>query len=115
MKDEVIIRAVELIMQELKKYEVIKKLVDTNDNKNVAMRKLQCTRRTINQLIIVYKNQGKQEFRHKNKGRKPAAIFSNEDKQKIVDMYINGFQDTNLDISVKLFLLTYISKSLIPL
>ncbi|MFV0381881.1 MAG: hypothetical protein ACK5KR_06645 [Breznakia sp.] len=66
-------------------------------------------------LVIVYKNQGKQGFRHKNRGRKPAVIFSNEDKQKIVDMYINGFQDTNLVISVKLSLLTYISKSLIPL
>ena len=41
-----IIRKVILTMNEQKKYEVIKKLVDTNGNKDRAAIELGCTRRT---------------------------------------------------------------------
>ena len=41
------IRKVELSMNEQQKYEVIKKLVETNGNKNRAAVTLGCTRRTI--------------------------------------------------------------------
>ena len=44
-------RKVELRMNEQNKYEIIKKLVDTNGNKKRAATKLGCTVRTINRLI----------------------------------------------------------------
>ena len=51
-------RKVELRMNEEYKYEIIKKLVDTNGNKKRAASKLGCTVRTINRLIIKYKERG---------------------------------------------------------
>lgn len=54
-------------MNEQCKYEVIKKLVDENGNKKRAAQKLNCTIRTINHLIMLYKEQGKEGFIHKNR------------------------------------------------
>ena len=67
-------RKVELRMNEQNKYEIIKKLVDTNGNKKRAATKLGCTVRTINRLIIKYKEQGKKGFVHGNRGRLPSAV-----------------------------------------
>lgn len=51
-------RKVNLRMNELRKYEVIKELVDHNGNKNHAALKLGLTVRQINRLIIKYKKKG---------------------------------------------------------
>ncbi|MFR2767812.1 MAG: hypothetical protein ACLTAI_05660 [Thomasclavelia sp.] len=48
-------RKVDLRMNELKKYEIIKKLVETNGNKKRAAIKLGCSLRTVNRLILKYK------------------------------------------------------------
>ncbi|MGL5915666.1 MAG: helix-turn-helix domain-containing protein, partial [Culicoidibacterales bacterium] len=45
-------------MNELQKYDIIKKLVDTNGNKKRAAKKLNCTIRTIDRLIKKYKLEG---------------------------------------------------------
>ena len=45
-------RKVELRMNEQNKYEIIKKLIETNGNKKRAATRLGCTVRTINRLII---------------------------------------------------------------
>ena len=85
-----------LRMNEQYKYEVIKKLVDTNSNKKAAAFKLNCTLKTINRLITIYKNEGKSGFVHKNRGRRPACAFEEDIKNKIVNLYINQYQDANL-------------------
>lgn len=90
-------RKVELEMNELEKFNVIKTLVDTNGNKKRAAIKLGCTTRTINRLIIRYKKYGKQGFVHGNRGRKPATAFSEETKDFVTSLYINEFSDTNYD------------------
>lgn len=46
-------RKVELRMKEKKKYEVIKELVDHNDNKNRAAITLGISRRQLDRLIII--------------------------------------------------------------
>ena len=69
-------RKVVLRMKEQFTYDVIKKLVDSNGNKKNAALKLNCTLRTVNRLILKYKNEGKAGFIHKNRGRKPASTFS---------------------------------------
>ena len=51
-------RKVELRMNELEKYNIIKNLVDNNGNKNVASIKLRLSRRQIDRLIIKYKEKG---------------------------------------------------------
>ena len=53
------IRKVELRMNEQVKYDVIKKLVETNGNKKRAAVTLGCTLRTVNRLIQRYKQEGK--------------------------------------------------------
>ena len=53
-KGVVIIRKVDLNMDEQRKYEVIKQLVEKNGNKDRAAMSLSITRRQINRLIKVY-------------------------------------------------------------
>ncbi len=77
-------------------YQVIKDLVDHNGNKHRAAAKLNCTVRTINRLIIKYKNEGKAGFVHKNRDRLPSNVFSVEMKNKIIEKYINEYDDTNI-------------------
>ena len=50
------IRMAELRMNEQEKYEVIKKLVDHNGNKNLASKKLSISRRQIDCFIITDKS-----------------------------------------------------------
>ena len=88
-------RKVELRMNELEKYEVIKKLVDTNGNKHRAAIKLNVTIRTINRLIKKYKEEGKAGFIHGNRGRVPSSAISLHIKKQIIEDYVNNFSDTN--------------------
>jgi hypothetical protein len=52
-------RKVLLTMNELQKYNTIKKLVETNGNKHVAARKIGCSTRYLYRLINGYHEQGK--------------------------------------------------------
>ncbi len=54
-KEVDIIRRIDLNMDEQKKYEVIKKLVDSKGNKDRAVITLDITRRQVDRLIIAYK------------------------------------------------------------
>ena len=55
-------RKVILKMKENNKYEAIKKLVETDGNKQRVAVNLNCTIRHINRMIIGYNNCGKEEF-----------------------------------------------------
>ena len=80
-------------MKEMNVYHIIKKLVETNGNKNRAAIKLGCTRRNINLLIKKYKEQGKAGFSHGNKERKPSRAISDELKEKIIKVYDEKYYD----------------------
>lgn len=86
-------RKVDLRMNELEKYRTIKKLVETNGNKQRAAVKLDLSVRQINRLIAGYKEHGKIFFQHGNRGRKPKSAFSFEFKQEIVDLYCSKYFD----------------------
>ena len=88
-------RKVDLNMNELYKYEVIKNLVDTNGNKNAAATLLNCTRKHVNRLILLSKNKGKAGFIHGLRGKKPTNAFPYEVKSKIIALYKNEYLDTN--------------------
>ncbi|MFR2768287.1 MAG: helix-turn-helix domain-containing protein [Thomasclavelia sp.] len=88
-------KKVELREDEQKKYTTIKKLVETGGNKKKAATKLNCSLRTIDRMIVRYKNQGKAGFVHGNRGKMPSTTISQETKNKIVDLYINEYLNTN--------------------
>lgn len=89
-------KKVELSLNENLKYDVIKKLVDTNGNKNRAANKLGCTVRSINRMIKGYREFGKEFFVHGNKNRKPAHSFTDSFKDSIAELYINNYYDYNI-------------------
>lgn len=89
-------RKVNLTMKEMDRYEVIKKLVETNGNKQRAAIALGCSVRHINRMIEGYKKQGKEFFVHGNKGRKPIHALDNASKEIIVDLYRTKYEGSNL-------------------
>ena len=89
-------RKVNLRMNENYKYEVIKNLVDQQGNKKAAMLRLNCSIRTINRLIIRYKEFGKEAFIHGNRDRKPSTTIPQEIKAKVVNLYMDEYGDANL-------------------
>ena len=88
-------RKVVLRMNEENKYLIIKKLVETNGNKKRAAVKLGCTLRTVNRLILKYKNEGRSGFVHGNRGRIPSVAIPLDLKNKIIRLYIDEYADSN--------------------
>lgn len=82
-------------MDEQKKYEVIKKLVDSQGNKDRAAMTLGITRRQVDRLIIAYKEKGKAAFVHGNRGRKPAITIPDEVRRSVVDLYRTKYYEAN--------------------
>lgn len=82
-------------MNEQLKYDVIKKLVETNGNKNAAALKLQLSRRQIDRLINAYKKNGKAAFIHGNRGRKPVTTTPDETRRLVLDLYRTKYYDAN--------------------
>jgi transposase len=89
-------RKVALNMKEEFQYKIIKKLVESNGNKQRAAIKLNCTVRHINRLIKKFKEGGKESFVHGNKNKEPVNKISQEDKVKILDIYCTKLHDANL-------------------
>ena len=87
-------RKVVLTLKENYKYKTIKKLVETNGNKECARVKLGLKSiRQINRLIAGYKKYGKEFFVHGNRGRKPKHALSNELKDEIELLYTSKYFD----------------------
>ena len=87
-------RKVELSLKEKLKYETIKKLVETNGNKERARIKLGLKSiRQINRLISGYKEYGKEFFVHGNRGRKPKHALTAEFKDEIELLYTSKYFD----------------------
>lgn len=87
-------RKVELSLKEKQKYEIIKKLVETNGNKERARIKLKLKSiRQINRLIAGYKEFGKEFFVHGNRGRKPKHALTDEFKNEIETLYTSKYFD----------------------
>lgn len=87
-------RKVELSLKEKQRYEIIKKLVETNGNKERARIKLGLKSiRQINRLIAGYKKYGKEFFVHGNRGRKPKHALTDELKDEIETLYTSKYFD----------------------
>ena len=86
-------RKVELRMNEEYKYKIIKKLVETNGNKQRASIKLKRSIRQIDRMIAGYKKYGKEFFVHGNRGRKPSRALSENLKTEIELLYTSKYFD----------------------
>ena len=86
-------RKVVLTLKEQEKYTTIKKLVETDGNKQRAANKLKITIRQINRLIAGYKAYWKEFFVHGNRGIKPVNVLTEEFKTEIELLYINKYFD----------------------
>lgn len=95
-------RKVELRMNEQEKFDVIKRLVDTNGNKQRAASKLGLTVRQINRLVAGYNEFGKSFFLHGNRDRKPVNALSEEEKDIIEDLYITKYFDCTYTLFAEL-------------
>ena len=91
-----IIRKVNLTMEEMDKYSTIKKLIETDGNKKRAAIALNCSGRHINRMIKGYKKSGKEFFIHGNRGKKPVHALDDNTKQLIVDLYRTKYSDANI-------------------
>lgn len=90
-------RKVNLRMNELEKYKIIKNLVDNNGNKNTAAIKLNLSRRQIDRLIIKYKEKGKSSFVHGNRGHIPTKALDKSISENIILLYRNKYYDCNFN------------------
>lgn len=88
-------RKVYLNMDEQKKYEVIKRLVDENGNKDRAALTLGITKRQVYRLIKVYQEKGKTGFIHGNRGRKPATAIPDDTRCLVLDLYKTKYYEAN--------------------
>ncbi len=102
-------RKVNLNMTENKKYEEIKRLVETDGNKDRAAVKLGCTRRHLNRMIVGYKTKGKEFFVHGNCDKTPAHALPIEIKHDVVDLYKTKYYDANFTHYSELLLMSCLS------
>ena len=82
-------------MDEQKKYEVIKRLVDENGNKDRAALTLGITKRQVYRLIKVYHEKGKEGFIHGNRGRKPVSTIPDATRNLVLDLYKTKYYEAN--------------------
>lgn len=80
-----IIKKIDLTIDEQKKYDVIKRLVEENGNKNRAAITLGITRRQINRLILAYREWGKEVFVHGNRGHRSAMAVPDKTRKEFLD------------------------------
>ena len=86
-------------MNEQRKYEVIKGLVDHPDtaNKDRAALILGCTKRHINRMIQGYIKDGKAFFIHGNRGKKPATTICPDIRSQVLDLYRTKYYEANFE------------------
>lgn len=88
-------KKVDLRMNELYKYEIIKKVVNNKLNRNSACVRIGCSLRNINRLINRYEEFGKNGFIHGNRGMLPSTTISDELKSEIISLYKDKYLGSN--------------------
>ncbi len=86
---------ISLSEKEEQKYNVIQKVVSGEYTKEKAIELLGIGIRQINRLIIKFKEDGKEGFIHKNKGKKNKRKISTEIREEIINLYITEYFDYN--------------------
>lgn len=88
-------RKVDLRMNEQIKFDIIKRAASKEISVLRASVKLNCTVRTVYNLINTYKTKGKLGFVHGNRDRKPITKISDYDTTQIIQLYSNKYAGAN--------------------
>lgn len=88
-------RKVELRMKEQLKFNIIKRAAHKEITVRRAAIKLNCTTRTVYNLIKTYKTYGKNGFIHGNRDKKPSTSISDNVINEIVFLYKNKYYSAN--------------------
>ena len=99
---EVIMRKVDLRMNEQMKFDVIKSVVNGRKSKQRAEVELSLSRRQIDRLVVKYLKEGKYGFIHGNRDRKPITAISKDLKDIIVDLYVTKYFDCTYTLFTEL-------------
>ena len=87
----------ELNEKEQKKYEVIEKVVNSQITKKEAESVLELSRKQINRLVVIFREQGKDGFVHKNRGK----VSKNKKDLNIINeievLYLTEYYDYNFE------------------
>ena len=83
-------------MDELKRITIIQSVIDKKRTQSEAAKALKVSDRQIRNLVKRFKEEGPEGLKHKNKLNKPSHAFSDEFKQKIIDLKLSDdYIDTN--------------------
>ena len=81
--------------KEMKKYETIEKIVNGELTRKEAEEILNLSKRQVNRLIIKYKEEGKDGFIHKGRGKENNNKTNSNLKKAIIELYLNEYDDYN--------------------
>lgn len=81
--------------KEKKKYDVISDVVNGIKTKKEAEKDLELSRKQINRLIVKFNEEGRKGFIHKLRGRKSTRKTPDEEKNKIINLYLTEYYDYN--------------------
>lgn len=93
MKEKVSVS--EMNYKEKLKYKTIIKVVNGKIDKKKASIIIGCSERRINQLIYIYKTEGKTGFIHKSKNKAPVNKLNDDFRNRIIELYNNKYFDFN--------------------
>lgn len=85
----------EMNYKEKLKYKTIIKVINGTLDKNKASIIIGCSIRRVNQLIIIFKREGKNGFIHKSKNKDPINKFNSNFRKTIVNLYNTKYYDFN--------------------
>lgn len=88
-------KRIDLRMNELEKYQIIKRVVANEITKERAAIKLNCSLRTVFNLVNKYRLHGKQGFIHGNRDRLPSKTLSCDIVNAIILLYTNKYAGAN--------------------
>ena len=88
-------RKVELRMNELNKYEIIKNVVNNRTSIARAAVLINCSIRNIYKLKNLYISKGKEGFIHGNRDRKPSVSIPENIINEITTLYANKYYNAN--------------------
>lgn len=86
---------VTLNSKEQKKLKIIKEVIAEEKSVKQASMELELSDRQIRRLLVKYKTEGETAFIHKNRGKESNKKISDEEKNRIINLYLEEYSEYN--------------------